>query len=83
VQKLGWLTLSGVRAVASAAMPCPAVRYAQPLDETAFLVAAAAKVPPAPGPWGEGRAGELVALFAELKARDAARRGMAGRIAAE
>jgi len=81
-QKVGWLMLSGARAVTSAAMPCPAVLYAAPLAETAFLVDAAARVPEARGPWGEGRAGELVALFAELKARDAARRGGA-RMAAE
>ncbi len=80
-QKVGWLALSAWRAVASSAMPRSAVLYGQPLDETAFLVEAAAHVP-APGPWGEGRAGELVALFAELKARDAARRGRL-RVAAE
>ncbi|RDC74097.1 phytoene/squalene synthase family protein [Rhodovulum sp. 12E13] len=74
-QKVGWLMLSGARAVTSAAMPCPAVLYAAPLDETAFLVEAAAREPSGDGAWGEGRAGELVALFAELKARDAARRG--------
>jgi phytoene synthase len=74
-QKIGWLCLSGARAVTSAAMPCPAVLYAAPLDETAFLVDAAARKPSSDRAWGEGRAGELVALFAELKARDAARRG--------
>jgi phytoene synthase len=56
-------------------MPRSAVLYGKPLDETAFLVEAAAHRAPPPGPWGEGRAGDLVALFAELKSRDAARRG--------
>jgi phytoene synthase len=82
-QKAGWLVLSGLRAATSAVMPCPAVLYARPLEETTFLVEAAARVPRERGPWGEGRAGELVALFAELKSRDAARRGAGSRMAAE
>jgi len=72
-QKIGWLMLSGARAVGTAVSPCSAVLYARPLEETAFLVEAAAHRAPA-GPWGEGRAGELVSLFAELKRQDAARR---------
>ena len=82
-QKVGWLVLSGTRALASAVTPRSAVLYARPLEETEFLVAAAAHRAPPPGPWGEGRAGELVALFAELKSRDAARRGAGTAMAAE
>jgi len=82
-QKAGWLVLSGARALASAVTPRSAVLYARPLDETEFLVTAAAHRAPTPGLWGEGRAGELVALFAELKARDAARRGAGAAMAAE
>ena len=82
-QKVGWLILSAARAGVSAAMPGPAVLYAAPLGETAYLVEAAAQAPRATGPWGEGRAGDLVALFADLKARDTARRSASLRIAAE
>jgi len=82
-QKVGWLMAAGARTLTDAVMPRSAVLYARPLDETAFLVAAAAPRPAAAAPWGEGRAGDLVALFAELKARDAARRWPAGRVAAE
>ncbi|MEO1679034.1 MAG: phytoene/squalene synthase family protein [Pseudomonadota bacterium] len=74
IQKIGWLMLSAVRAGASTIMPRSAVLYGTPLPETAFLVEAAAPKPAGWHPWGEGRAGELVSLFAELKARDAARR---------
>ncbi|NBC95902.1 MAG: squalene/phytoene synthase family protein, partial [Deinococcus-Thermus bacterium] len=73
-QKVGWLALSGLRAALSTVAPRAAVLYAKPLPETAFLVDAAAAAPGIAGPWGAGRAGELVALFAELKARDAARK---------
>ncbi len=73
-QKLGWLMLSSGRAVASAITPRSAVLFAKPLDETAFLVEAAARKTPTGSPWGEGRAGELVSLFAELKRQDAARK---------
>lgn len=82
VQKIGWLALGAGRTLSGAVMPRPAVQYARPLEETAFLVEAAARVPPAEGIWGEGRAGEIVALFAELRARDAARKASA-RLAAE
>ncbi|MEM1429303.1 MAG: phytoene/squalene synthase family protein [Pseudomonadota bacterium] len=73
-QKVGWLVLSGARALGTAVSPHSAVLYARPLEETAFLVDAAAPRAPPLGPWGEGRAGELVSLFAELKRRDAERR---------
>ncbi|MEM0936412.1 MAG: phytoene/squalene synthase family protein [Pseudomonadota bacterium] len=85
-QKLGWLLLSAARAATTSITPRSAVLYAKPLAETAFLVEAAAHHAPRPGPWGEGRAGELVSLFAELKRRDASRRAsqqQGRRIAAE
>jgi phytoene synthase len=80
-QKAAWLALSGLQALGAGMMPRHAGYYARPLPACAFLVDAAARRAPAAGPWGEGRAGELVALFAALKARDSARRG--GAMAAE
>ncbi|SFO94715.1 15-cis-phytoene synthase [Tranquillimonas alkanivorans] len=76
-QKAGCLGLSGLRALASAGMPRSAVLYAPPLDETAFLVEAAARPGPARHAWGEGRAGSLVSVFAQLEARDRDRRALA------
>lgn len=68
-QKFGWLCLAMLRAGVSTIAPRSAVLYARPLDECAFLVRAAARRPAAEG-WGEGRAGRLLAVFAELEARD-------------
>ncbi len=68
-QKIGWLMLSIARAGASTVLPRSAVLHARPLDECAFLVDAAARTRPVEG-WGEGRAGRLLAVLADLEARD-------------
>ena len=73
-QKIGWLGLSGLRAVAATAMPRAATLHATPLPETAFLVDAAARAPRATDPWGGGRSGTLLSVLAELEARDRDRR---------
>ena len=76
-EKLGWLAQSAGRAGLTAILPGSAVIYAQPLPEVAFLVDAAATDQAAVEPWGEGRAGTLVSVFATLEAQDRARRGHA------
>jgi phytoene synthase len=63
--KLGWLALSAGEAAASAVLPRPARLHAAPEPEAAFLVAAAARAPAAPG-----RAEALLAVLAQLEARD-------------
>ncbi len=68
--KFGWIGQAGLAAGASLVMPRSAVIYAPPLPETAFLVDAAGRSDRVMGPWGEGRGGELVAVFAALKARE-------------
>ena len=68
-QKLGWLALSIVQAGLTMITPRSAVLHARPLDECAFLVNSAARRPAIEG-WGEGRAGKLLAVLAELEARD-------------
>ncbi len=73
-QKIGWLMLSAARAGASMVMPRSAVLHARPLRECAFLVNAAARQRPAATEWGEGRAGALLAVLADLEARDRAQR---------
>ncbi len=73
--KAGWLALSGARAAAGALMPRDATLYAAPLPAAAFLVDAAAGPRAAPA-WGEGRAGALIGLFAQLEARDRAHASM-------
>ncbi|MCL4104907.1 UNVERIFIED_CONTAM: hypothetical protein GTU68_018614 [Idotea baltica] len=72
-QKVGWIGLAFVRAGLSMVSPKSAVLYARPLPEVAFLVDAAARRTKAEGRWGDGRAGDLVAIFADLKAKEAAR----------
>jgi phytoene synthase len=69
-QKAGWLGLSVLRACATTITPRSAVLYARPLPETAFLVDAAARTAPRAAGWGDGRTGTLLAVFAELEARD-------------
>ena len=72
-QKLGWLALAMLRTGVTLTMPRSAVIYARPLPETAYLVQAAARpARPAQG-WGEGRTGALLAILADLEARE--RRG--------
>ncbi len=73
-QKVGWLMLSAARAGFSLVMPQSAVVHARALPECAFLVDAAARSKPAVSDWGDGRAGALLAVLADLEARDRERR---------
>ncbi len=75
-QKVGWLGLSLLRTGVTLAMPRSAVIYARPLPETAFLVEAAARQEPQGSRWGEGRAGALISIFAELELRQRGRHGL-------
>ena len=68
VQKLGWLGLSVFRTAATTAMPRSAVLYADPLPETAFLVAAAAH-----GTQSEPRAIAVLEMFADLQRHEPSR----------
>jgi len=74
-EKAGLLGLSILRAGATMLTPGSAVVYARPLPEVAFLVDAAAERQVVRTGWGEGRAGALIEVFAQLEARDRARRG--------
>lgn len=64
-QKLGLIALSGLRAAASALLPCPALLHARAHPECAFLVEAAAN--PAAR---VHRSDALFATLAQLEARD-------------
>ncbi len=64
-QKIGWMAQATARAAASTIMPEPAVIFAPPLPEVAFLVDAAAR-PVA----REGRTQSLLSILADLKARE-------------
>lgn len=72
VQKLGWLGISIVRTGLGLAMPRSAVLYAEPLEETRFLVEAAARTVPET----RGRAAALIGVLAQLEARDRNRRSL-------
>ncbi|MCR9150802.1 MAG: phytoene/squalene synthase family protein [Rhodobacteraceae bacterium] len=69
-QKLGWLTLAGARTAGTFVMPRSALLYARPAPEVAFLVEAAADGAPQAADWSD----KLHDAFAQLAARDAARR---------
>ncbi|WP_439155320.1 15-cis-phytoene synthase [Yoonia sp.] len=66
-QKLGWVVQSSLRTGVSLVMPKSAIIYANPLDEVAFLVNAASRARPDPG-----RSSAVLAMLAELRAREAA-----------
>jgi 15-cis-phytoene synthase len=66
-QKIGWLTLSMVRAGVTLAMPQSAVLHAAPASEVAFLVNAAAR-----HAVRRPRSDGLFNVLAQLEARDRA-----------
>ena len=66
-QKLGWLGLSIARSAASLALPRPATLHAAPAPEVVFLVTAAARKSAS-----FGRSDALLAVFAQLEAKDRA-----------
>ncbi|MBK1636754.1 15-cis-phytoene synthase [Rhodovulum adriaticum] len=68
-QKIGWLIQSTLETLVVSVMPRSAVLYGKPLPECAYLVEAAAERLPSDNPWGEGRAGELIAVLAQLEAK--------------
>ncbi|WGH80239.1 15-cis-phytoene synthase [Jannaschia ovalis] len=70
-RKLGWLVQAGLHAATVTLLPRSAVLHAPPLDETAFLVRAAADPRHASQGWGD----ELAAVFAQLAATDRLRAG--------
>ena len=68
-QKLGWLALSMLRTATSVVWPNPAVLYAPPLPEVAFLVDAAARKSER-----FSRSDALFSVLAQLEAKDRGRR---------
>ncbi|WP_425092408.1 15-cis-phytoene synthase [Tropicimonas sp. S265A] len=77
LHKLALVGQSTLQTGVSMVMPRSAVLHASPLDECAFLVDAAARNADR-SPWGEGRSGTLLGLFAQLEERDREMRGMDG-----
>lgn len=75
-QKLRWLSLSALRAGSTLVTPQSAILFAPALPEVQFLVDATARGAQSSNQWGEGRAGELIGLFAALKAHDVRQRGL-------
>ncbi|MEM6824268.1 MAG: phytoene/squalene synthase family protein [Pseudomonadota bacterium] len=64
-QKIGWLGVAVLRTGFGLILPGSAVLYAEPLEETRFLVEAAANTAPE-----RGRAEALIGVLAQLEARD-------------
>ena len=75
-QKLGLLAVAGLRAGVQTIMPQSAVLHAPPLPETAFLVDAARRNRPVRSAWGDGSAGALLGVLAQLETRDRLSRGV-------
>jgi phytoene synthase len=65
-QKSLWMAQAALRAAGSTLMPEPAVIFAPPLPETAYLVSAAGRATSR-----GGRTQNLLSILADLKARDA------------
>ena len=72
-EKLALAGLALARSVGYGVMPGSAVLHAPPLPEAAYLVEAAAVSSPAATAWGDGRAGTVMAIFAQLEAQDRGR----------
>jgi phytoene synthase len=70
-RKLSLLAMSFLRGALTAVLPQPATYHARPAPEVAFLVEAAARV----APERAGRGDALLAVLAQLEARDRARKG--------
>ncbi len=70
-QKLGWLMRASAHAALVTVMPRSAVLHARPLDETAFLVTAAADPRPSRQGWSDG----LTEVFTQLALQDQMDRG--------
>jgi phytoene synthase len=68
-RKLGLVGLSVFQTGFGLVMPRSAVLHAGPLEECSFLVDAAARNADR-SPWGAGRSGTLLGLFAQLEERD-------------
>ncbi len=64
-QKIAWMGQAAGMAAATFLMPCPAVMYAAPLTEVAFLIAAAARQPRR-----AGRSTAVLDTLADLTRRD-------------
>lgn len=70
-QKFGWLALSVARSGLSAILPRPATLHAAPAPEVAFLVTAAAR-----RQQSASRSDALLAVFAQLEAKDRSDRAL-------
>jgi phytoene synthase len=73
VEKLALGAFALARSVGTGVMPRSAVLHAPPLPEAAYLVEAAAVDSSDAKAWGDGRAGTVIAILAQLEARDRGR----------
>ena len=71
--KLWGLGTALVHTGVTLALPRPVELHADPEPAVAFLVEAAAKAPPARETWAQGRSAALLAVLADLEARDRSR----------
>ena len=72
-QKMALIGKSAMRACACTVLPKSPILFAPPVEEVRFLIHAVAQNAPRADHWGDGRAGTLLSVMAELKAREAAK----------
>ncbi len=68
--KIALIGASALRAGASTVLPKSPILFAPPVQEVRFLIDAVATNAPHTKRWGQGRAGSLLNVMAELKARE-------------
>ncbi len=71
--KLWGLGSAAVHTAVTLTLPRPVELHARPEPAVVFLVEAAAKAPPARETWADGRSAALLAVLADLEARDRSR----------
>lgn len=69
-QKIALIGKSVVRAAGSTCLPRSPILFAPPVEEVRFLIDAVATTVPQANNWGQGRAGALLTVMAELKTRE-------------
>ena len=69
-QKIGLIAKSALRAGGSTVLPQSPILFAPPVEEVRFLIDAVAVNLPQAETWGQGRAGSLLRVMADLKTRE-------------
>lgn len=80
--KIALIGKSALRAGSTAILPKSPLQFASPVEEVRFLVDVVATNAPRAGMWGQGRAGSVLEIMANLKSREQGQQAIS-RVAAE